>query len=151
MRRGVQVLLDSDQVDGVLLTGYFGGYADWQSDLAAPELAAAHEIAGVVAAQRKPLVVQTVDPESPASRVLRAAGVPVHRDVDRAAARCWPGLVDTPTAGLAGELPAAGSAGHRHVVPGGPGAVRAGRDRASPSPRTVTDAAGLEAALASRG
>ncbi len=103
--RAVRVLLASDQVDGVLLTGYFGGYADWQPDLAGPELAAAHQMAAVVAAQGKPLVVQSVDPESPAGRALRGAGVPVHRDVDRAAT-VLAGLVATSTSGLAEELPA---------------------------------------------
>ena len=102
--RGVQVLLASDQVDSVLLTGYFGGYAAWQSDLAGPELAAAHQMAAAVTAQGKPLVVQTIDPDSPASRLLRAAGIPVHRDVDRGST-VLAGLVEPATAGLAEELP----------------------------------------------
>ncbi len=102
--RGVGVLLDCDQVDGLLLTGYFGGYASWQPDMASPELAAAHQMAEAIAAQGKPLVVQTVDPQSPASLVLRAAGVPVHRDVDRAAT-VLAGLVATDTEGLAEQLP----------------------------------------------
>ena len=44
--RGVAVLLGSDQVDGVLLTGYFGGYSTEESNLTEPELAAAHQMAG---------------------------------------------------------------------------------------------------------
>ncbi len=140
--RGARVLLGCDQVDGVLLTGYFGGYASWQADLATAELAAARELADAVAAQGKPLVVQTVDPESRASRVLRAAGVPVHRDVDRAAS-VLAGLVVVPTTGLAGELP----------VPAPPvtdasypvaRALFADAGIAFPVARSVTDAAGLE-------
>ncbi len=143
--RGVQVLLASDQVDGVLLTGYFGGYADWQSDLAGPELAAAHQMAAVVAAQRKPLVVQSISPDSPASQVLRAAGIPVHRDVDRGCT-VLAGLVETTGVGLAGELP----------VPAAPvtdtsyDAARALFADAGvdfPVAVSVTDATGLEAAL----
>ncbi len=108
--RGVRVLLDSDQVDGVLLTGYFGGYAAWDPGMTGAELAAAREMAGVVATRAKPLVVQTVDPRSGASRVLAEAGVPVHRDVDRAAA-VLSGLVEPassdPTAGPPPPDPAA--------------------------------------------
>ena len=147
--RGVQVLLASDQVDGVLLTGYFGGYAAWQPDLAAPELAAARLMADVVAAQGKPLVVQTIDPDSPASRVLRAAGVPVHRDVDRGCA-VLARLVETSTAGLAEEL----------LAPA-PAVVDASYDAARvlfmdagirfPFAVSVGDATGLEQALASPG
>lgn len=102
--RGVELLLASDQVDGVLLTGYFGAYSAEESSLAAPELAAARSMAAVVAAQDKPLVVQTIHPDSPASRVLREAGVPVHRDVDRACT-VLAGLVEPTSAGLAEELP----------------------------------------------
>ena len=102
--RGVQALLGSDQVDGVLLTGYFGGYSAGQSDLGEPELTAARQIAAAVAAQRKPLVVQTIFPSSPAARVLREAGVPVHRDTDRACA-VLAGLVEVASEGLALPLP----------------------------------------------
>ena len=102
--RGVQALLASDQVDGVLLTGYFGGYSTEQSNLTGPELAAAHQMADAVAAQGKPLVIQTIYPDSPASQVLRAVGIPVHRDIDRACT-VLAGLVERATAGLAEKLP----------------------------------------------
>jgi acyl-CoA synthetase (NDP forming) len=145
--RGVRVLLDCDDVDGVLLTGYFGGYAAWQADLAAPELAVARQIAEAVAAQPKPLVVHTIAPDSPASRVLRAAGVPVHRDVDRGCA-VLAGLVETATTGLAVELPAP----EPTVSDTSYDAARALFAKsgvAFPVARSVTDAAGLESALAS--
>jgi acyl-CoA synthetase (NDP forming) len=143
------VLLASDQVDGVLLTGYFGGYAAWQADLAAPELAAARVMADVVAAQDKPLVVQTIDPDSPASRVLRAAGIPVHRDVDRGCA-VLARLVESATAGLAEELPEPAPA----VVDTSYDAARALFTAAGvrfPVAVSVSDATGLEQALASPG
>lgn len=94
--RGVRVLAGSDQVDGVLLTGYFGGYGAWDPGMTGAELAAAREMAEAVAAGTTPLVVQTVDPGSAASRVLAEAGIPVHRDVDRAAA-VLAGLVEPAT------------------------------------------------------
>ena len=47
----LEILLASDQVDGVLLTGYFGGYSAHQSGLSEPELAAARRMGEVVGAQ----------------------------------------------------------------------------------------------------
>ena len=145
--RGVRVLLDCDDVDGVLLTGYFGGYAAWQADLAAPELAAARQIAEAVAAQHKPLVVHTVQPDSPAGRVLRAAGVPVHRDVDRGCA-VLAGLVENATTGLAGEPPEPEPAVSDTSYDAAR-ALFADAGVAFPVALSVTDPAGLESALAS--
>jgi acyl-CoA synthetase (NDP forming) len=82
--RALHLLLGSDQVDGVLMTGYFGGYTTEQTNLTQPELTTARQIAETVSAQGKPLVVQTIHPGSPTSRLLRAAGIPVLRDTDRA-------------------------------------------------------------------
>jgi acetate---CoA ligase (ADP-forming) len=143
--RGVELLLASDQVDGVLLTGFFGGYSTEQSDLAAPELAAAARMASVVAAQGKPLVVQTIYPESPSAEVLRDAGIPVHRDVDRACA-VLAGLVERDPSGLAEPLPQPVGA----VVDTSYDAARslvAAAGIAFPTAVSVTDAAGFEAAL----
>jgi acyl-CoA synthetase (NDP forming) len=143
--RGVRLLLACDQVDGVLLTGYFGGYSMEESDLTAPELSAAKQMAADVVAQQKPLVVQTIYPNSPASGVLRAAGIPVHRDVDRACA-VLAGLVENHGTGLAGALPPAA----QPVTGTSYDAARslfsdAGVD--FPAAATVTDAVGLESAL----
>ncbi len=143
--RGVRVLLDCDDVDGVLVTGYFGGYAAWEADLAAPELAAARQLAEAVVATTKPVVVQSVQPDSPASRLLRAAGIPVHRDVDRGCS-VLAGLVETPAAGLAEEPPEPAPA----VTDTSYAAARALFAEAGvpfPAAVTVTDRAGLEAAL----
>ncbi|RLV50770.1 CoA-binding protein [Nocardioides mangrovicus] len=81
----VTSLLDAADVDGVLLTGWFGGYSSQADGPGELELAAAATIAEAVTAQPKALVVHTVFPDSPTALVLRAAGVPVHRDVRRAA------------------------------------------------------------------
>jgi len=143
--RGVQVLLDCDQVDGVLLTGFFGGYSTEQSNLTEPELAAARQMAEVVTAQGKPLVAQTIHPDSPAAQLLRAAGVPVHRDVDRACA-VLAGLVESGTSGLAEPVPAA----QPPVSDTSYAAARAFFGRAGvafPEAVSVSDEAGLEAAL----
>jgi acyl-CoA synthetase (NDP forming) len=143
--RAVEVLLGSGQVDGVLMTGYFGGYSTEQSNLTDPELAAAARMAAAVAAQGKPLVVQTIYPESPSCAVLRSGGSPVHRDVDRACA-VLAGLVEPDSAGLAEALP----------DPAPPvtdpsydsaRALFAEAGAAFPMAVSVTDVAGLEAAL----
>jgi acyl-CoA synthetase (NDP forming) len=143
--RGVRSLLASDQVDGVLLTGYFGGYSTEESNLTGPELAAAREMAEAVAAQGKPLVVQTIYPDSPASEVLRGVGIPVHRDVDRACT-VLAALVEPATTGLAEELPAPAppvTDTSYHAAR----ALFAGCGITFPVAVPVVDAAGLEAAL----
>ncbi|MBZ5737733.1 acetate--CoA ligase family protein [Nocardioides mangrovi] len=147
--RGVELLLASGQVDGVLLTGFFGGYSTEQSNLTAPELAAAARMAASVAAQDKPLVVQTIHPTSPSAELLRAAGIPVHRDVDRACA-VLAGLCERSPSGLAEPLP-----------PPGPPVAATSYDAARalfadvgiafPTQRTVTDAGELDRALAAMG
>lgn len=146
--RGVKVLLASDQVDGVLLTGFFGGYSAGQSDLAAPELAAAGLMAEAVAAQPKPLVVQTIYPDSPAAAVLSTAGIPVHRDIDRACT-VLAGLVDparlTPV-GLGEELPDPAPPATDTSYDGAR-ALFIGAGIPFPAAVSVTDVAGLEAAL----
>ena len=147
--RGVAMLLASDQVDGVLLTGYFGGYTADQNGLTEAELAAARQMAAAVTAQHKPLVVQTIYPDSPSSQALRAAGVPVHRDVDRACA-VLAGLVAHPADGLGEALPPAAPP----VTDTSYDAARALFAEAGvafPAAVQVADRAGLEAALAAVG
>ncbi|WP_042388004.1 acetate--CoA ligase family protein [Streptacidiphilus melanogenes] len=121
----VQALLASDEVDAVLLTGYFGGYASGEGGLGGDggdgdigvggeavdgevgglgvaELAAAEAIAAVVPESGKPLVVQSMYPGSPSCRVLAAAGVPVHEAVEDAA-RALVALAPTAADGGAGD------------------------------------------------
>jgi acyl-CoA synthetase (NDP forming) len=83
--RGLATLLASDEVDSVLWVGYFGGYALSPGSLGPREVAAAHEVVDAVAAQDKPVVVQTIFPDSPSVQVLRAAGIPVYRGMAEAA------------------------------------------------------------------
>ncbi len=84
--RAVEVLLLGEEVDGVLMTGYFGGYSTEPGAVHEIEIAAAHVIAAAAHAQHKPVVLHTIFPTSPTSTLLRSAGIPVHRDVDRACA-----------------------------------------------------------------
>ncbi|GAB6984973.1 acetate--CoA ligase family protein [Nocardioides pyridinolyticus] len=147
--RAVEVLLACDQVDGVLVTGYFGGYALQGPGLVAAEVAAARRMAAAAAAGTRPLVVQTLHPDGPAGRVLSAAGIPVHRDVDRACA-VLAGLLEPSGDGLALPLPAA-AAPVADVSYAAARALFAEAGIAFPRSVTVTDAAGLEAGPAAAG
>ena len=82
--RAFGVLLASDEVDGLLLTGYFGGYSLLPISLAGRELAAADDLARRVSGQDKPVVVQSVYPEAPrhscsARPACRCSATPVAR------------------------------------------------------------------------
>lgn len=96
--RTVGALLGADEVDAVLMTGYFGGYTTagtglggTRSALGRAELAAAEAIVATLTdpaagpAAHKPLVAQSMYPHSPSCRTLRAAGVPVYSAVEDAA------------------------------------------------------------------
>ena len=83
--RTIGLLLDSDEVDAVLLTGTFGAYSVTETALTGPELLAAHDITARVDGQGKPFVMHTVYAGSPPAQVLRDAGIPVHRDAGHAA------------------------------------------------------------------
>jgi acyl-CoA synthetase (NDP forming) len=78
-------LLSADEVDGLLITGYFGGYGEYGDAVAREELRAASMIGEAVRATGRPAVVHTMYPFGPAAGVLRAAGVPVYESVERSA------------------------------------------------------------------
>ena len=134
----------------MLMTGYFGGYSTQESALAPLEVAAAQVLAEVVTAQSKPVVVHTIYPDGPDRALLRAAGIPVHRDVDRAAAMLA-GLVERPlSARRRWRSRLARRAGDGHVVRRGAEAVLRRRDPFAAA-RTVRQPAELEAAFVAAG
>ena len=81
-----RMLLASDEVDAVLLTGYFGGYGVDTPELADEELATAGSLAAAAGETGGVLVVHTSYPASPAAAELRGRGVPVYGDVESAVA-----------------------------------------------------------------
>jgi len=93
--RGVAALLAAEEVDAVLLTGYFGGYSTGTTNLTRPEMEASRMIGAAATGWNKPVVVQTIFPGSPSARVLVDAAIPVHRDIDRAC-DVLPALVTRP-------------------------------------------------------
>jgi acyl-CoA synthetase (NDP forming) len=145
--RATSALLESGEVDGVLLTGYFGGYSLLPTSLAQRELTTVADLVSRVTGQTKPVVVHTVYPDSPSSRVLRGAGVPVHRDAGRAAAvlaGCCRPVPATRTDDLVLPAPAVAMTATDY------GTVRDMLTRAGvpfPAAATVTDEAGLRCVL----
>ncbi|MET9693372.1 acetate--CoA ligase family protein [Streptomyces sp. NPDC006514] len=156
----VGTLLAADEVDAVLMTGYFGGYAASEgglgggpaggSVLAEGEARAAKEIVAHLAAAPKPLVVQSMYPRSPSCRMLAEAGVPVFaatEDAARAlAAMTGRGTADAEGPGVPPLPPTAAPL----ADPGYHG-VRALLDAAGvpfPAAREITDEAGLLPAAA---
>ena len=84
--RTTRILLDTDELDAVLFTSYFGGYSALSDELRDRELAAAAGIAAAVEATATPLVVHTMHWSAPPARALLAADVPVFRHIESAVA-----------------------------------------------------------------
>jgi acetate---CoA ligase (ADP-forming) len=101
-----RLLLESGEIDAVLLSGYIGGYSVTSEELRAPETDAARGLARAAAESGRPVVVQTMYwQESPAA-ALRAGGVAVYRDIEASLASlaCAVRASGRPPAGVP-ELP----------------------------------------------
>jgi acyl-CoA synthetase (NDP forming) len=82
--RTARAVLGSAEVDAVLMTGYFGGYSDYAETLGRGEAAVAEALAHAAVATGRPLLVQTMHPETAAATALGNRGVPVYRTIERA-------------------------------------------------------------------
>ena len=82
--RVVEILLRSEELDTVFLTGYFGGYSTYSEEHAAREVEAARAMGRFAANTGKPLIVQTMYWRSEAAAALRAGGLAVYRDLEGA-------------------------------------------------------------------
>ncbi len=82
--RVVGKLLRSGEVDTVLLVGYLGGYTHQSDDLALRELEVARSLADAASESGRPLVCQLMYANEPPAQLLRAEGVPVYREIERA-------------------------------------------------------------------
>jgi len=79
-------LLAADELDGVLMTGYFGGYSQYSEEFADTETEVGHEIARASAETGKPLVAQSMYADGRPNLALREGGVPVYWTIEAAAA-----------------------------------------------------------------
>jgi acetate---CoA ligase (ADP-forming) len=84
--RTTRLLLDTGEVDAVLITGYFGGYGEYAQRLARQELDVARAWGAAAAQSGKPLVVHTMYAQTAAAGLLRGARIPVYRTIEAA---CW--------------------------------------------------------------
>jgi acyl-CoA synthetase (NDP forming) len=80
--RVVELMLRAEEPDTVFLTGYFGGYSTYSDEHAAREVEAATAMGGYAREVGKPLVVQTMYWRSDAAGALRAAEIPLYRDLE---------------------------------------------------------------------
>jgi acyl-CoA synthetase (NDP forming) len=77
-------ILDSGEVDTVVLTGYLGGYGGQHEDLGGHELSVARALAAASEASGRPLVCHLMYADAPPAQLLRAARVPVFREIESA-------------------------------------------------------------------
>jgi acetate---CoA ligase (ADP-forming) len=103
--RVARSVLESDEVDAVLLTGYFGGYSQYSDEFAGQEADVAREVARAAEETGRPLVAQTMYADSPTAAVLRAGGVPVYPSIESAVA-ALAALLPRPPAPGSPKLPA---------------------------------------------
>jgi acyl-CoA synthetase (NDP forming) len=82
--RVVRTILDSDEVDAVVLTGYLGGYGDVSEGLDGREVEIARGLAAAAAASTRPFSCQLMYWDAPPARELRSSGVPVYREIEAA-------------------------------------------------------------------
>jgi acyl-CoA synthetase (NDP forming) len=82
--RTIERLLTCGEVDGVLLTGYFGGYSQYSEEFRQREVDVAKAVAEATARAGRPAVVHTMYWGGDAAGALRSGGVPVYRDIEAA-------------------------------------------------------------------
>ena len=105
--RTARTLLEAGELDGVLMTGYFGGYSQYSHDFAEQETEVGREIARAVAGSGRPLVAHSMYHDAPPNVALREGGVPVYATIEAAVASLA-ALLPVP-AEQVGELPPAAS------------------------------------------
>jgi acyl-CoA synthetase (NDP forming) len=104
--RTARGVLESGEVDGLLMTGFFGGYSTYSDEFNERETDVAREIVRAVADTGRPVVAQSMYPATPPSQALREGGVPVYQTIESAAA-ALAALVERPAPAGAPVAPAA--------------------------------------------
>lgn len=78
----LDAVLSDDELDAAVITGYFGGYGDYGPILAEGEIGTAHQMVAVARSHGKPVIVQTMRPDSRAAAVLAEGGIPVFEAIE---------------------------------------------------------------------
>jgi acetyltransferase len=147
---GAAILADPN-VDALMLTGFFGGYARrYGEGVAEMEFKVARDLAELMRSHGKPVVVQShyAHYRTPALDVLRKAGVPFYRHIE-IAAQCLASAADYSEArrrlsAAAAQAPAAArSADAASVLPEGAAKVIAAARAAGRSALLETEARAL--------
>jgi acyl-CoA synthetase (NDP forming) len=86
--RTTRTLLNSGEVDAVLISGYFGGYSEYSDAMGLEEQLVVEALAGAARDCDRPLLVQTVHTDTAAAALLQSSGVPVFRSIARAVDVC---------------------------------------------------------------
>ena len=159
----VSTLLNTDETDSVLLSGYFGDYASTSPQLTDAESAVAGALADAAEDAGRLVVVHTMaSAQTPAIEVLRRRGIPVFDRVEHAAAAIagavrWSALCPTapptvpprsaaPSALAAHQVPALDGGSYRRMRE-----LLAGYGLSFPAARFVADADSAAAAAAAVG
>lgn len=82
--RVTERVLASDEVDSLLFSGYFGGYAEYSAEIGPAELAVAKNLTQIAEETGKGLVVHSMFPADESAVALREGGVPVYRTIEGA-------------------------------------------------------------------
>lgn len=80
----VQTLLNSDEADAILLTGYFGHYAIDNPMMAGREAAVVQALADAARSAGRPLAVHSMAAGGPTVEVMREHGLPVYPSIETA-------------------------------------------------------------------
>ncbi len=84
--RAAALVLRCTEVDALLMTGYFGGYAEYGGAAGEAEVAVADALARTAAQTTTTLIVQTMFPNTPAAEALRRGGVATYKTIEQAIA-----------------------------------------------------------------
>ena len=77
-------LIQSLETDAVLMTGYFGGYGEYDPAIVPGEIQAGHDIGALVAEGGASFIAQTMFVDSKPAQALRDGGIAVYRNVEHA-------------------------------------------------------------------
>ncbi|WP_427008573.1 acetate--CoA ligase family protein [Pseudarthrobacter sp. H2] len=82
--RVAKQLVASSESDSILMTGFFGGYSDYDPSILDGEVQAGRDIGSLVAGSGASFVAQTMFSDSAPAAALRESGIAVYRNVEHA-------------------------------------------------------------------
>ncbi|MBC7763527.1 MAG: acetate--CoA ligase family protein [Candidatus Saccharibacteria bacterium] len=83
--RVVKRLVESSETDAILMTGFFGGYGDYDPAVLPDEVQVGFDIGALIAESGASFTAQTMFADSAPAAALRESGIAVYRNVEHAA------------------------------------------------------------------